>query len=77
MNHSLILVLDGQTLIHMEDTSAEPIAAALHLIAESIERFGIRHTLRVIERNAALRQIVFAEAQCGGAYESTVTGPQA
>lgn len=72
MTDSLQLTINGSMVVHVEDTDAETVARSLRVIAESIERFGMRAALAALQRSAKLQEAVFTEAQCGGALLSTL-----
>lgn len=72
MENSITVTINGHTIIDVEGTDSKAIAAALHCVAESIERFGLRASIKVLEREAKLMKVLFVEAQCGDSHLSTV-----
>lgn len=77
MENSIQLSINGINIIEVEDTDAETIAVALERIGrygESIRRFGLSHTLRVICRDLKLREEIMVEAKSGNHFLSTIIG---
>lgn len=70
MDNSLSITLNGVPVLILEDTDAETIANALRTIAESVERFGVKATLRVTNRK--LQETVCVEAKPTHGMLSTV-----
>lgn len=73
--HSITMIVDGQVRIAAEDTDEATIASVFKVLGvygESIERFGLAHTLRVMEHGPELRQAMFTEAQGGSGLVSTM-----
>ena len=71
MNHRIQVIVDGTAIVDASDGDETMIVNALRIMAESIERFGLGNSLRALEKSSALREAVFAEAKCGGAFVST------
>lgn len=75
MENSFSLTINGVTVLHVEDCDQSTIAdalARLSIFSESVRKFGIKHTLRVIAHDATLARIVFAEADGGSGLVSTL-----
>jgi len=74
MNESITVIISGRTIVDCDGTDEKAIAMSLKLFAETIERHGLRHAKRVLPTSKVLREVLFAEAQCGSSYLSTVVG---
>ena len=75
--HSLALMIDGRVRIAIDDTDTATIARVFKLLGvygESIERWGLPNTLRIMEHGPDMKQIAFTEAQGGSGLVSTMVG---
>ena len=72
MDNSLQVIINGVAILEVQDTDAECVSKALRIIAESIERFGLKASIKVLSHSNDLREVVFTEAKCGGAHLSTI-----
>lgn len=72
MENSITVCINGTTIVDATDTDEKAIALTLHAVAESIERFGLKASLKVLERSNKLKEALFVDAKCGHALLSTV-----
>ena len=62
-------------ILEVEDADQQTLARAfrrLACFADVIERFGLRHTLRVLAKDPDLQKAIMVDAQCGDPFGSTI-----
>ena len=75
MENSIQVVINGHTVVDMEDADKASVVAVLDCVTKTVERFGLRDsTIKALEKSPTLRKAMFVAAQAGDAHLSTVLG---
>lgn len=74
MDNTVQVTINDSRIIDVEDCDAAAVVNSLRVVAETIERFGIRAAIKALAKSAELQEACFAEASTGDAFLSTIIG---